>query len=191
LVILVTFVFPYLTWAFEPSTYPSSGQILFNNKPVNIPEQLGTVMDQHQGGERLVVDIQDLHCNLEVQNNIAGLIGFLAEKHGVGLVSIEGASKPVNVTHLSTYPRPTVKRAVGQYFMKQGLLSGAEYYAATGKQPVTLLGLEDGTTYQAARESGMAFLNDESQGSVFDLRETLSDVKPKVYSAELAAFDRV
>ncbi|NTV53776.1 MAG: hypothetical protein HGA76_12350, partial [Candidatus Firestonebacteria bacterium] len=184
------FVFPYLTWAFEPGNFlAGSNAIAFHGVPVEISPNLGKIISSHQGNNRLVIHIQDLHCNYEVQNHIAGIIDTLAAKHGLHLVAIEGASKPVNVTKLSTFPDETVKREVGDYFVKEGKISGAEFYAATGKHPVDLVGVENAEHYAQARERVLTFLNEESQGYVSDLRERLDGVKKKVYSTELTAFD--
>ena len=179
LLITLTFVFPYLTWAFEGKSYPlGEPAVLYNHQIVKIPEAYAKVLDAYQGKEQLVIHVQDLHCNYEVQQNIANLLGHLAKEYGLKLVTIEGASLPVNVMHLATCPRPQVKAAVGNYFMQQGKLSGAEYYTATGKYPMELCGIEQGELYQASRKVVSEFLNDENQGYVYDLRELLNAVKP-------------
>jgi hypothetical protein len=64
LLIILSFIFPYLTWAFEKDTFPAGqGEILFNSKALAIPGKFGAVTKSHQGQDKLIVYIQDLHCH--------------------------------------------------------------------------------------------------------------------------------
>ena len=190
ILISVTFIFPYLNWAFESDAYPApEHQIMFDNRSIEISKRLGTVTQSFQAGNRLVVHIQDLHCNYEVQNNIAKIIDALTRRYGLRLVTVEGASRPIDVSKLSTFPLETVKRQTGDYLMKQGKITGAEMYAATGKHPIWLEGIESSELYEKNRTSVMKFLNNESQGYIYDLRETLDELKTGIYNARLASLD--
>ncbi|MCK5242100.1 hypothetical protein KAR34_06600 [bacterium] len=190
-VIILTFLFPYITWAFQPGNFQINLRaIIFNQQSVIIPKKIGSVNHAHQGDERLVVHIQDLHCNYEVQKNIANLIHLLAEKHGLRLVSIEGASLPIDPSKIRTFPIATIREEVSDYFVRQGKLSGAEYYAATGKYPVLLEGIENAEHYARNKRSVEFILKDESQGYCHDLRDILAAVKPAVYNSRLLKFDQ-
>jgi len=191
LVVTLTFLFPYLTWAFTPATFPQPvHEILFNRQRVQIPHSLGTVVEAHPGGGQLVVYVQDLHCNYEVQNNISRLIDTLADKHGLNLVTVEGMDRPVDVSRLSTIPLEAAKRNVAEYLMKEGKLSGPEHYAALGQHPISLEGIETAQLYKANVSAVQKFLNDESQGYVYDLREALNEFKSKIYNPALEQLDR-
>lgn len=190
LVITLAFVFPYLTWAFQPSSYPQAvNQIHFERRPVDIPAAFGSVLDAHQGREGLVICVQDLHCNYEVQSNIARLIDWMAAKHGLSLVAVEGADRAVDVSLLSSLTQSQAKKMAGDYLLKEGKITGAEWYAAVGKHAIRLEGIETAALYEANYASIMKFLNDESQGYVFDLREALQQIKPAIYQGELRALD--
>ncbi len=190
LLITITFVLPYLTWAFEATTFPKPKNVFqLPQQTVEIPDQFALALSSHQGTHGLVIHIQDLHCNYEVQSNIAKLIEHLAQNNQLRLVGIEGASLPVNTTHLSLYPDEHVKQAVGKYYMKQGKISGAEYYAATGKHKVLLNGIEKADLYSSSHELVMSFLKDESQGYVYDLREALGGLKSQLYTPVLQKLD--
>lgn len=191
LVVVLAFVFPYLTWAFTPASYPKPlKEICFNQQPVRIPGGLGSVEEAHQGDGRLVVYIQDLHCNYEVQSHIAQLIDALAARHGLNLVAVEGMDCPVDVSRLSDIPLDSVKRGVAEYLLREGKLSGPEHYAALGRHPIRLEGIETGRLYRANYDAVQRFLNSESQGYVYDLREMLNEIKPAVYNRELAQLDQ-
>jgi len=190
--ICLTFVLPYLTFAFEaqPQTAPALQPVMVAGRAVEIPVEMGTVVKSHVGTSgRVVVYIQDLHCNAEVQNHIAGMLGQLVDKYGLQLVGVEGASRPVDVSRLRDFPVEAVKKQVGQYFLKAGKITGAEYYASTGKRGLEVFGLEDAAQYEAERVSVKSFLTDESQGYVYDLRESLESLKKQVYSENLRQHD--
>ncbi len=189
LLVSLTFVFPYLTWAFEPGSFHQAGLILFNNKPVEISKSLGTITQSFTGDSRLVVHVQDLHCNYEVQTNIAKIIDSLAGRHGLNLVGVEGAALPINVTRLSAFPLESVKRDTADYLVKQGRLTGAELYAALGRHAIRLEGIESPDLYEANWTSVMKFLNNESQGYICDLREMLDELKNGIYNGKLAGLD--
>ncbi len=191
IIVTLTFVFPYLSWAFQAQTFQSAKLgIAFNNQFIEIPRQFGRLIKSFQGKNGLVVYIQDLHCNLEVQANIAGLIAHMAKNYDLKLAAVEGAGGTIDVGKLSSFPEKAVKEEVGKYFMQQGKITGPEFYAATGKHAIALEGIEDEASYQANRQAVERFLNNESQGQVFDLRETLEALKPRVYGKALSAHDR-
>ncbi len=191
IVVSVTFMFPYLTWAFEATSFPQPANlVMFNQQPIRIAHKLGTITQSFQGSDRLVVHVQDLHCNYEVQNNIAKMIDVLAGEHGLELVGIEGASLPVNATIISTFPVEEVKKETAHYLVKQGKLTGAEMYAAIGQHRIRLEGIESPDLYAHNRTTVMKFLNNESQGYIFDLRETLDELKRGIYNPALTALDK-
>ena len=188
--VMLTFVLPYLTWAFDSATFPSSlPSVLFNHQKVLIPEKLGTVNHLYQGDNRLVVHIQDLHCNYEVQMNIARIIHLLAEKHGLHLVSVEGTALPINTTKIRTFPIKKIRTEVSDYFVRKGKLSGAEYYAAVGEHPVLLEGIESADLYARNKRSVEFILKDEGQGYCYDLRDRLDALKSVLYNRRLLKFD--
>ena len=191
LAVILTFISPYFTWAFDSANYSiSQPSIIFNNKTVFIPEKLGTVSHLLQGDNRLVVHIQDLHCNYEVQMNIAQIIHLLAEKHGLRLVSMEGTSLPIDTTKIRTFPIKKIRTEVSDYFVRQGKLSGAEFYAATGEYPVRLEGIENEDLYKRNKRSVEFILKDEGQGYCYDLRDSLDALKPGLYNSRLLKFDK-
>jgi len=190
LLLAITLVFPHLAWSFEYiNLFTAKGMIINNNRPVEIPGKIGKINRTFHGQDRLVIHIEDLHCNYEIQSNIAKIIDHLARWHSLRLVTMEGADKPVNVAKLSSFPIEAVKKEVGEYFIKQGKISGAEFYAAAGRYPIDLEGIENPEHYRQGRELVSGFLNNESQGYLLDLRDMLEELKKSIYSPELFKFD--
>jgi len=191
ILITLTFVLPFLTWAFDQGTFNAQANtVMFNREPVKIPANLGLVTEKFQGNDRLVVYIQDLHCNLEVQKNIAGVIHYLVKRHQLNLVGVEGAEGAIDVSKLASFPVRPVREKVGRYFIKEGKMSGAEYYAAIHDPKLALEGIETLADYQANRECVKQFLNEESQGLAYDLKEEMDGLKDTIYSPVLQAHDR-
>jgi hypothetical protein len=197
LLVSASFVFPYMAFAFEAATYPvSSGKLspaiafTANGKQVEVANDLGRVVSSFHGKSgKTVIYIHDLHCNYEVQSNIAALLNNLEQKNGLVLVGVEGESKAVNVARLATFPQASVKNNVGQYFLKRGRITGAEYLAATGKQPLQLEGIEDQALYDQNKNTLLKFLSEEAQGYCEDLKNIVEKLKVPLYSTDLAKLD--
>ncbi len=188
-----SFVLPIITWAFDSANYLSSNpymiQVQLLGKNLKLPEKFGKIQKGFQGQNRMIVHVQDLHCNHEVQMNIARIIHYLAQEHELGLVGEEGAFYTVNTSKLRTFPIPEIREDVGDYLVQQGKLSGAEYYSATGEHPVRLEGIETPDLYHASARQVRSFLNSESQGLSYDLRELLDELKPSIYNPRLLKYD--
>ncbi|MBN1594772.1 hypothetical protein JW933_02490, partial [candidate division FCPU426 bacterium] len=184
------FIFPYLTWAVETQNYLGLNTFLFNQQPLEISKQLGNIDHVWQNNGPAVVYIQDLHCNYEVQKNIAAIIRYLAEKHGLRLLAVEGASLPINTTKLRSFPLAKIREEVSDYFVRKGKLSGAEYYAITAGQEMVLEGIETAELYARNKRTVDFILKDEGQGYCLDLREACESLKPRIYSSALSSHDQ-
>jgi hypothetical protein len=135
----------------------------FELKP---PPQLAHISDhynhpQSMGGRRpLVILIQDLHSHYGVQKNIAGVLDFLAKKIPSKTelpfaLAVEGADGTVDSTVMATFPDRAIKERAADYLMREGELTGAEYFAVMRGLPKSIVGVEDGsTTTSIASSSG-------------------------------------
>lgn len=187
------FILPHISWAFDAAIYPAapllSSPIPYANKIISIPGKLGTITDGYQGQDKTVVLISDLHCNYEVQKNIAAIIKRLANKRHVKLVGEEGAFGKVDLDVLRDFPLEKIRSAIADYYVKQGKLTGAEYYAATAPKAIVLEGIEDPRLYNDSYALIRSFLNAESQGYCYDLRDSLNALKSKLYNKALLKVD--
>lgn len=184
--IILSMLLPYLTWAFDGVNYvtaqPGVMALAYQGKSLSIPAKFGATIKAHQALGKTVICIQDLHCNYEVQTHIKDIIAYLAKKYQLKLIAQEGAIGRVDTSIISDFPNAKIKAAVSDYFMKQGRLTGADVYAANSKSPVTLVGLEDNRLYQDSLDTVHGFLNAETQGYIYDLRDALDEIKSKVYT---------
>ncbi len=190
LVMTLTFLMPIISWTFDSAALTAGlPHILFHQKNIYIPAKLATIIkyERHQGP--LVILIQDLHCNYEVQMNIAKLIEKLSQEQDLNLVAVEGSSQPINATEIRSFPLKKIREEVSDYFVRQGKLTGAEYCAATGKNPIRLEGIEDPGLYAENKKSVDMLLSHEALGYCYDLREALNRLKPAIYSKRLRRLD--
>lgn len=188
LFITIVFLWPALGWTINPALYTTPGNAL----QLHLPESIGHIEDQYLGPHRhTIICIEDLHCHYEVQKNIASILGQLTKNQGIRLVGLEGGSGQVDLGPLKTFPVAWLRQLAADYFMKQGKVTGAEYFVSGRDTAVELFGVENEALYQQAYHKVKAFLNLETQGLMADLQGLLSDLKPGIYHAKLRAFDRL
>ncbi len=194
LMLITTFLWPALAWTINPIVYKSPPHTLpvwgALKQPLQLPEAIGRVQDRYQGSSgQTIICIEDLHCHYEVQKNIASILTRLLKSQDIGIIGLEGGSGTVDLGPLRTFPVAWLRQMAADYFMKQGKLTGAEYFAAGQTSEVELFGVENQVLYQKAHHTVKAFLNMETQGLVADLQDRLKDLKSSVYHKALYAFD--
>jgi len=91
-------------------------------------------------GGKLVIHIQDVHCNYEAQSNIAKILESLARRYGLSLVAVEGAEGAIDTSWFKAFPDEEVRKEVADYFMKRGEITGPEFLSITTGYPLRLFG---------------------------------------------------
>ncbi len=140
---------------------------------------------------RTIIHIQDAHGEYSCQRQIARIIGYLREEYGIESVNLEGGEGAYDLSPFTDIRDPALRGMVADYFLAEGILNGAEYFAVTNPGMVDLWGVEDTDLYlenlYAYRGSlGKRFPAEKALGV---LRNTLTEVKRRVYSAELLEMD--
>ena len=110
LVTLVAFLFSTISfdvaWAVgTPSGSPGGGSDRaggpgvvkgLNVDTFTIPEYLGQIRDSFKSNsDKVVIHIQDAHCNYAAQHKIAEIIEYLNKAHGIDAVNLEGGAKEI------------------------------------------------------------------------------------------------
>ncbi|MDX9703115.1 MAG: ARMT1-like domain-containing protein [Candidatus Auribacterota bacterium] len=155
---------------------------------IALSESLGSIQDSYicEDSPYTVYFIKDAHCNYEAQENISKIISYLVNSRNIQLVAMEGAVGEIDPVDLRKFPYEETRRVVSNFFMRNGRINGAEYYAITDSNPVIVAGLEDRSLYcenyacltQALRQGGCADL-------FGDIELQLDPVKKAVYSSEI------
>ncbi|MFH1877451.1 MAG: hypothetical protein ABH883_01410, partial [Candidatus Omnitrophota bacterium] len=160
-----------------------------------LPEDLGSVKDSFApltGSPRgTVIHIQDAHCNYNAQKKISEIIGYLTSRYKVDVINLEGGSGDYDLSVLKEISGLDPREKTAAYFLKQGRINGAEYFAVNSDRDVFLWGVEDKGLY---RENLDAYRNSleniNSAGKhLKSLEGVLNDLKAKLYSEKLKEFD--
>lgn len=157
---------------------PSWGWALWPPTAFSIPASWGKITDSFPGDGVKIICLEDLHCNYPVQKNLAKIIQRLVKETGVHLAGVEGAVESVNLSLLADFPLPKIRAEVGDYFLRQGMISGVEYFAVTHPGALRLEGIEQPELYQSSLKMARRIVSAEAQGLCVDLRERLRVLKP-------------
>ncbi len=187
----ILLLLPHISWAFDGGLLADHQPIIHDaGKSFFLPKQMGRITQCFQGRNKTIILIQDLHCHYEVQKKIAGIIQYFVKNHGLNLVGEEGANGTVDTSQMRSFPIGKIRQEVSGDFLRQGKLTGAEFYAATGERKIDLMGIETPALYDASEQIVRSFLNSESMGYCMDLREAMDSLKAYVYSPALSTFDQ-
>ncbi|MBF0217620.1 MAG: hypothetical protein HQL30_11590 [Candidatus Omnitrophica bacterium] len=166
----------------------------------SLPPNLGLVKDIYcaRNEEKaartrpVVIHIQDAHCNYYAQIKIAEIIRYFRDNHGVNTVNLEGGTGQYDLSVFTEIADKDIRRGVAEHFLKSGVLSGAEYYAATNPEKAFLWGIEDPELYarnlKVYRDA--AGREQETEKGLELLERALEGLKSSVYTDKLAEFDR-
>ena len=143
-----------------------------------LPYNYGKITKSHFAGtDRVIINIQDLHCHPKVQKNIANIIESFDKKFGVNKIYLEGAYGDVNTSWIND------KSLLGK-MLDTGRLTGAEYYSALSGKNELIKGLEEKQPYlDNIKRLGKILQN---QGKIElilqSLKESNQQLKKKYYT---------
>ena len=64
-----------------------------------LPEHIGNIKDSHNSGsDKIIIHIQDAHCNYAAQHKIAEIIEYLNKEYGVSAVNLEGGARDYDLS---------------------------------------------------------------------------------------------
>lgn len=102
-----------------------------------LPYTYGQIVKSHYAGtDRVVINIQDLHCHPKVQKNISNIIELFDRQYGVANIYLEGAYGDVDTKWLQGDTKTVDK------ILETGRLTGAEYYSVISGKTKIIKGLE-------------------------------------------------
>ncbi|MFC1807979.1 FHA domain-containing protein, partial [Candidatus Omnitrophota bacterium] len=160
-----------------------------------VPDELGRVIDSFKGAtDKVVIHIQDRHIDPVAQFNISKTLDNLISRHNIKLLCLEGGSDELDTTFYDNIPDDDPKKRVSEFFVKQGIFTGAEYFKIVNKDIyLRAVGVEDNETYfqhiatykktRADKENILAMLN--------AIDKALSEIKRKTYTKDLKFLDKL
>ena len=160
----------------------------------DVPKEIGFVKEIHVPSvpaSKMVINIQDLHCNYQAQKNIAAILDYLVRTYNLKVVSVEGGSGKIDTKFYKDLPDKKIKEQVADYFLREARINGTEYYAITTEDDIALYGAEDEKYYDQNLD---AFLKALPQREVILenialLENGLNILKNRIYNKKLKELD--
>lgn len=153
-----------------------------------IPFNLGKVTNSADfSTSKVIVQIQDLHGDLQTQKNTASILSYLDKKYGISGIYIEGAPKGrLSTKWLTDISDSSTKNAFIEAMMSGGELSGAEYFSVTENKPDILNGVENFDAYSAnlVRLSEMKKNQSVVETQLLPLRMQIEELGQKNYGTD-------
>jgi len=166
---------------------------------IHIPQELGRVVEVHQGTAGnvedtapLIVGIQDLHTNPEAELNLAKILEILLKDYNMGLVCSEGAVGKVDTSSVSSFPDSSIREKVSRIFINSGELTGEEYLSITKYPELPIWGIETKDIYfdNIIGFNKIMKFNPQSQTFISQVKKAITQLKPKIYSKDLLDLDQ-
>lgn len=196
----LSFLLPAIGFAFSAESYllpPTQGVRLDGPgserlaAEYQIPSHLGRVAEAGGSGAFTFILIQDLHCHTGIQANIRGMLDMLCARYpGLRLVAVEGGSGIIPTLELSSLPDTAAKRAVTEYFVRTGKLTGADWLAILDRPELELFGAEDKDLYEDSLALIRRFASEENRGLLQELLDQLDFLQEQQFNASLLSFER-
>ena len=158
----------------------------------SIPDKYGSVrvVKTTDESDKWIIHIQDAHCNLEAQTNIAKIMRRL-KKHGrMDIVLVEGAQGTVDPSPLKDFPDNKAKKIVSEYLLKNSDISGSEYFSVLSPEEITMFGVEDRGIYEKNLSALLHLIDfkDENNSILDKLEKFVLDYHDKLYTPEMKDF---
>ncbi|UCD55519.1 MAG: hypothetical protein JSV93_01600 [Candidatus Omnitrophota bacterium] len=198
LAITCLFLINNLSWAYDyelkvlnaSSNIAHVKQIDINK--FEIPFKLGSIKERYVGKNgKIIIHIQDAHCNYYAQHKINDIIEYLNKEYGIKTVNLEGGKGDYDLSIFTDIYNRNIREKITDYFVKEGMVNGAEYFAINNPNKVTLWGVEDSKLYLEALNVYRDSLKyKETIDKYLDqLNHIISNLRRHIYSKELLEFD--
>ncbi|MCQ9207022.1 MAG: hypothetical protein NG740_03985, partial [Omnitrophica bacterium] len=164
----------------------------------SIPQNLATIADSWSpdttsGPDKrpTIIHIQDAHCNYYAQRKICEIIEYLNKSYGINVINLEGGKGSYDLSVFTDVENNQARREVSDYFLREGVINGAEFFAINNPDNVTLWGIEETGAYidnlMAYRKS---IENKKTAGQyIAPLTSLLSGLEKDIYSDEIIEFE--
>ncbi|MCK5450855.1 MAG: hypothetical protein KAI70_03730, partial [Candidatus Omnitrophica bacterium] len=157
-----------------------------------VPEHLGEVKYSFKGDpSKVIIHVQDAHCNHYAQQKISGIINYLVNEYGIRMVNLEGGVGDYDLSVFTSIAGGAVRREVADYFVKNGEINGAEFYAVNNTEKIRLWGVEDKNLYLENLKVYRDSLEYRTEVNEYlkELTHILNNLKRHIYTQELLKLD--
>lgn len=182
-----------MTFLSEPAGAVSS---LFV-KTLQVPQEYGIVKEVFdnrlkENNGKIIIHIQDAHCNYEAQKNMSQMLDYLVKEYGLKLIMVEGGSGDVGLSYLRKYAGKEERKKILDKYLRAGQISGEEYLDAVSEYDLELYGIEDQGLYDAhlAAFFKVDAIKEKGLGDIDNLSKAAEALKPFLYGQRLQGLER-
>jgi len=141
---------------------------------------------------KTIIYLQDVHLNPEAQENLARTLQELIDQKATGLIALEGAFAPIDLSVFRRTPYKKSVKAVADYLLKEKRISGPAYTALVSPATVPpFVGVDDRRHYeanvQAYRSSELLAKNYKQRLSALETAH--QEKKERIFNKDLLNFD--
>ncbi len=138
-----------------------------------------------------IVHIKDAHCNFQAQLNSYKIFKKLIKEYRFSLICMEGASSPMDLSDITSFPDYNTKKDVTLQFLKKGSINGVEYLRILTPDDCSVIGVENAKTYLKNYNAFFKSLSFRKKSSEItkDLKKILDNEKSSLFSDDLFNFD--
>ena len=156
-----------------------------------IPSEYARLEKKFEGTNgKTIFLIQEAHSNYQVQKNIAELLRYLIQSHGLHLVLVEGGWENVSLSYLRNYGSPEGRLKVAEDYLESGKISGEEYLDITSDLEIQLWGIEGPKLYERNMKAFLAIDSKQAQwlAELSKLKSALDARAEKIFPKPLQEF---
>ena len=197
-ILIFAFIAYDITWAQggNPIWHEAKPDMKLNGKArlngIIIPYNTGQVQETYaNGGEEVVINIQDAHASLTAQRSIVNILQTLATNYDLSLIALEGAEGPVDISLLRSFPDHEIRKETAEYLMRKGKMSAGEFFSVVSEKPIKVYGVEDNALYKANIEALEKIMPAKIKciENIEAVLKTLGALEEKIYSKDLLALN--
>jgi len=199
---LFTTIYSDVAWAVGTSGFSSVGPANptgpgllkeLNVETFFIPEYMGFLRDSFKATkqDRIIIHIHDDHCNYYAQKRISEIIEYISSGYGVKTINLEGGALDYDLTPFTDIADTDTRERASDYFVKEGFLNGAEYFAVNNPEKADLWGIENVKLYLGNLNVYRNSMKHKAEvdKAIKSLSYILTNLKTHIYSKELLDFD--
>ncbi|MDD5021917.1 MAG: hypothetical protein PHR82_07325, partial [Endomicrobiaceae bacterium] len=149
-----------------------------------LPYSYGKITDAHFAStDRVIINIQDLHCHPKVQKNISNIIDLFDKQYGVKNIYLEGAYGDVDTSWITKAVDSGYKNTLLEKMVDTGRLTGAEYFSAISGKTGIIKGLEKKEPYlENLKRFGAILENGEKINVIMEsVKRSDNELRTKYY----------
>ncbi|MBU0570927.1 MAG: hypothetical protein KJ995_02850, partial [Candidatus Omnitrophica bacterium] len=136
-------------WVYARPDHSVNHRSSLPGKNIEVPYDAAGIQEAAlDGGDDVIVHIQDAHSSLSAQYSIVKLLNSLVADYDLDFIALEGAKGYIDTSILKTFPDKDIRRKTADLLMREGRMSAGEFFEITNDKDILLYGVEDDDLYR-------------------------------------------